>query len=175
MSRISAVLALMCFCSAPSVWAGHTLRPNEQKILHEWLKKHPELRQATDADCKCAEHIRQMRTGSGDIWVGVPDYHPYVATGDFNGDGIRDFAVEVVNSSGSEPRFTLVVFNGPFKASKRSPDFYDPGIDLFGQALFFGPPRPKPYRLVIGPFNSDNSVILSPHGNSYMLDVSPEP
>jgi len=68
-----------------------------------------------------------------------------------------------------------LVFNGPFKTNRASPSYYDPSLDLQGDALFFGPPRPKPFRLVIGPFESDNSLILSPRGHSYILDTFAEP
>jgi len=40
-----------------------------------------------------ADDIKQMKAGSGGVWKPVPDYHPYIATVDFNGDGAEDFAV----------------------------------------------------------------------------------
>ena len=44
------------------------------------------------------------------------------------------------------------MFNGPFKLQKPSPAFTESGFELQNQGLFYGPPRPKPYRLVLGPF-----------------------
>lgn len=134
--------------------------------------QHPEYRLATDPDCKCAEHIREMRAGSGGVWKPVPDYHPYIATGDFNGDGVTDFAVEVIEQSKSPNDFVLLVFNGPFRSDSTAPVFIQSGV--YGEALFFGPPRPKPYRLVIGPFDSDNSAILVPTGTTYRLESGEE-
>jgi hypothetical protein len=164
----SVLLLVLLVCLDVPAWAGHTLTPQEQKIVRAWLMQHPDYRVATDADCNCAEHIRQMRAGSGGQWKPVPDYHPYVATGDFNGDGVADFAIEVIDASKSPLNFILLVFNGPFRSESASPAFVK--SDVGAEALFFGPPRPKPYRLVIGPFASDNSAILQPRGGTYRLD-----
>jgi hypothetical protein len=38
--------------------------------------------------------------------------------------------------------------------------------------MSFGPPRPKPYRIVVGPFESDNTSILVPAGHSYKVQVN---
>ncbi len=162
----------VCVALITPAWSGHTLTSQEQRILETWLARHPKFRVATDADCGCAEHIQQMRAGDGGEWNPVPDYHPYAATGDFNGDGVADFAIVVIDPSKSVKDFTLLVFNGPFGSKATSPAFVEPG--LRGQALFFGPPRPKPFRLVVGPFNSDNSAILVPHGRTYKLQEDEE-
>jgi hypothetical protein len=34
--------------------------------------------------------------------------------------------------------------------------------------LFYGPPRPKPYRLIVGTFESEG-LVLQPLGNTYRL------
>ena len=169
--RSLSLLVLLACLDLPA-WAGHTLTPHEQKIVQSWLMQHPAYRTASDADCNCAEQIRQMKAGSGGQWKPVADYHPYVATGDFNGDRVPDFAVEVIDTSKSPQNFVLLVFNGPFRSESASPAFVESGVG--GQALFFGPPRPKPYRLVIGPFESNNSAILLPRGTTYRLDSSSE-
>jgi hypothetical protein len=161
------LIALIALQSAYLFGAGHTLQPQEQKVLERWLQKYPDLRVATEADCDCVESIQRMKAGSGGVWKPVPDYNPYVATGDFNGDGVRDFAVVVVIKSKTKDNFTLAVFNGPVAEKSDAPAFYQPNLDLRHQGLFFGLPRPKPYRLVVGPFESDNARILVPKGTSY--------
>lgn len=153
-------------------WGGHTLTSQEQGTLTTWLARHPEFRVATDADCGCPEDIQKMKTGYGGNWTAVPDYHPYAATGDFNSDGVSDFAVVVITRSKSAQNFALIVFNGPFGSKAASPAFFQSGLDLRGQGLSFGPPRPKPFRLVVGPFESDNTAILVPQGRSYKLQVN---
>jgi len=167
-SRV-AFRVLICLALVTPAWGGHTLTSQEQKILATWLARHPEFRVATDADCGCAEDIQQMKTGYGGNWAPVRDYHPYAATGDFNGDGVSDFAIVVINRAKSSQNFALLVFNGPFGSKAASPAFIEAGLDLKGRGLSFGPPRPKPYRLVVGPFESDNTAILVPRGRTYKL------
>ena len=150
-------------------WGGHTLKREEQRVLQAWLAKHREFRAATDSDCDCAEAIQQMKAGYGGKWGPIPDYHPYVATGDFNGDGFRDIAVVLIDLSKPAKRFSLLIFNGPFDSAQKKPSFFASDLELRGQGLVFGPPRPKPYRLVIGPFESDNTAILIPRAASYEL------
>jgi len=145
------------------------LTTQEQTVLQNWLAQHPGYRIATDEDCDCADDIKQMKAGSGGVWKPVPDYHPYTATGDFNGDGVEDFAVVVVERSKQEDNFALLVFNGPFKPETASPAFMKSGLELKYQGLFYGPPRPKPYRLLVGQFNSDTALRLIPHGRGYRL------
>jgi len=162
-----ATIALISVALAQPLWGGHTLTLQEQKILDTWLAGHSEYRVATDSDCDCAEDIQQMKKGDGGNWRPVPDYHPYIVTGDFNSDGATDFAVVLVEGAKSTHNFTLLVFNGPFGSKAASPAFMESGLNLRYQGLFFGPPRPKPYRLVVGPFESDNTSILVPQGRTY--------
>ena len=146
----------------------------ERQVLKNWLAQHSEYRQGTDEDCDCAGDIEQMKTGYGGLAKPVRDYHPYVATGDFNGDGVEDFAVVVIDRTKQEKKMALIVFNGPFKSETQSPAFFQPGMDLKYFGLFFGPPRPKPYRLLLGPFESDSGALLVPHGRGYQWDDSEE-
>jgi hypothetical protein len=150
-------------------WGGHTLTTQEQNVLENWLAHHSGYRSATDEDCNCADDIQQMKAGMGGAWKPVPDYHPYIATGDFNGDGMEDFAVVVVKRSKQKNNFALVVFSGPFKSGAASPAFMQSGLDLAQGGLFYGPPRPKPYRLLVGRFESDSGLPLIPQGRGYRL------
>jgi hypothetical protein len=162
-------LLIACLLLVAPAWSGHTLTAQEQKVLKDWLAQHKEYRLAKDKDCDCASDIEEMKTGYGGKVKPIPAYHPYVATGDFNGDGVRDFAVVVVDRSKQEKNFVLVVFNGPFKSETASPAFMQAGLDLKYAGLSYGPPRPKPYRLLLGPFESDSGVLLIPHGRGYKL------
>jgi len=147
----------------------YTLTQQEQTVLQNWLSQHPEYRVAEDGDCECADDIKQMRAGDGGVWKAVPDYHPYAATGDFNSDGQQDFAVAVIKRSKAKNNFALLVFNGPFPLGSASPAFIREGLDLTYRGLFYGPPRPRPYRLVVGRFESDTGSVLVPHGRTYKL------
>jgi hypothetical protein len=148
----------------------HTLTQQQQTVLQTWLAQHPEYRIAEDGDCECADDIKQMRAGDGGVWKAVPDYHPYIATGDFNGDGQQDFAAAVMKRSKKDSNFALLIFNGPFKSGAASPAFIKEGLDLRYRGLFYGPPRKKPYHLVVGRFESDTGSALVPHGRGYRLD-----
>ncbi len=168
-SRRVVFRVLICLILVTPAWAGHTLTSQEQKTLATWLARRPLYRVAKDADCDCAEGIQQMKTAPKINWPRIPDYHPYVATGDFNSDGVSDFAVVVINRSRSSQNFVLLIFNGPFGSKTAQPAFIEYGLDLRGQGLFFGPPRPKPFRLVLGRFESDNTAVFIPQGRTYKL------
>jgi len=165
----SLFLLIACLLLVVPAWSSHTLTAPEQKVLKSWLAHHAEYRLATDEDCDCADDIKKMKAGSGGVWKPVPDYHPYTAAGDFNDDGVEDFAVVVVDHSKQEKNFALVVFNGPFESETISPAFLKSGLDLKHTGLFYGPPRPKPYRLLLGGFESDSGSLLIPRGHGYML------
>jgi len=95
----------------------------------------------------------------------LPDYHPYVVSGDFNGDGEIDFAVAVARTN-TPHIFKILVFNGPIKSVGEAPSFVDSISGLTGIGFFYGPPRPKPYRLVVGAFESEGDVLV-PKGQTY--------
>jgi hypothetical protein len=167
------------FCAASGVflsllatpaWCGGTLTAEQQKVLASWLAQHANYRLATDADCDCPLDIQQMRDGYGDPRYALPDYHPFTATGDFNDDGTEDFAVALIDSKASVETFTLVVFNGPFLKAPAAPAFLEPDLKLRRDRLFyFGSRKPKPYRLMVGPFNSDAGFRLRPSGTTYRI------
>jgi len=169
-AKRSFLLLTACLFWVLPAWSGHTLHEQEQKVLNTWLAQHSEYRAARDADCDCDEDIARMKAGSGGVWKPVPDYDPYVATGDFNGDGVEDFAVVLIDPSKKEKNFALLVFNGPFEAAGALPAFFKPGLDLQSIGLFYGPPRPKPYRLLLGRFETDSGTLLIPHGDGYKLE-----
>ncbi len=166
------LLVLATLLSSVPAWCGHTLTPQDQKILDSWLSQHRTYSAATDADCGCPEDIQQMKTGYGGSWPPVPDYHPYAVTGDFNSDGVTDFAVVVIDRSKPAKNFTLLIFNGPFGQKPASPAYVETGLDLRGEGMSFGPPRPKPHRIVVGPFESDSTWILVPKGHTYKVQVN---
>lgn len=135
--------------------------PSKQRaVLGQWLKQNPTLRVATDADCQCADDVAEIRKGSGGVWKANPNYHPYYASGDFNSDGEQDFAVVLIDGAA---KLHLVIFNGPIyigiAPAYQSTKYVGP--------LFFGAPRPKPYRLVVGDFGSEGGL-FKPKGKSYV-------
>ena len=105
--------------------ARHSLNANQNIALSAWLSDHPGYRLAHDRDCACDEELRTIRhSGYWGAWKPDPDYQPYVVSGDFNGDGVTDFAVVVINAR-KDHDFTMLVFNGPADMSNiRSPRSY---------------------------------------------------
>jgi hypothetical protein len=170
MRRVLALAVACLVVPAPGLQAGHTLSPLHTRILNAWLATKTTLRAATTRDCGCAQDVARLRKGTGEPWVPVRDYAPYLATGDFNSDGQIDFAVVVVAPARPPERsFTLLVFNGPFGRGKVPPAFIQRDLDMRGKGLFYGAPRAKPHRLVLGAFES-HGAIVEPAGPSYRLD-----
>ena len=155
--------------SVASIPASDTLSSKQRVIIEKWLAHNPEYRLAADTDCDCDDDIKQMRTSNVGAWKAIPDYHPYIATGDFNSDGSMDFAIVVINKHKLNHNYALVIFNGPFMNDSISPAYFKSGLDLKGQGLSYGPPRPKPYRLIIGPFESEGAILV-PHGHTYKME-----
>ena len=93
---------------ARSAGSGYEFTPAEAAAVDDFLRRHSDLRPATDAD----------RHGSSDSDSDVRSlygvYHPYFVRGDLNDDGILDFVVAFVrrDSSKSAPWFSVVVFLG---------------------------------------------------------------
>jgi hypothetical protein len=138
-----------------------------------YLKSHPTVRLATLADCvECAESIRLLREGLLG-WPPVPNYYPYRLVGDFNGDGVLDLAVVLVDTKAAKTPFRVLVFNSYLQSPVRNPSFVLRNLDLSSGGLFYGPPRPKPYRLLIGGFESEGAI-LEPKGATYRLDEGGE-
>ena len=89
--------------------------------------------------------------------------------GDFNGDGSVDFAVAVISRAKDSHQFIILVFNGPYRKDAR-PSFSTSGTDVRWRGLFYGPPRPKPYRLLFGRFEADGAIFI-PRGATYILKL----
>lgn len=136
--------------------ASYILAPKHLDALRRWLNVHTEdrsLRLATPADLykiclTCRSDVAEFKKKSG------TNYHPFHMVGDFNKDGIDDFAVVVVDDrqfgEKCEKCATILVFNGPFPG--RGPSFYQPKVNLYGSVLFAL--KDKPF-LLIAPFASE--------------------
>ena len=132
-------------------------------VISNWLAKNPNLRIAVDEDCSCQERIQAIRTGTYGAGKPIPNYHPYYMAGDFNNDESPDIAVIALEEA-NPANSTFVIFNGPFNdLTSASPAFMSRKLS---GALFYGPPRPEPFRLVIGSFNSEG-VVLEPTAETY--------
>lgn len=92
---------------ATSDAAGYDFRPAEKSAVDEFLRAHPDLRLATDAD-------RRRSEDGDDVESLYGVYHPYFVRGDANDDGLLDFALAFVrrDSDPDAPWFSVVLFTG---------------------------------------------------------------
>jgi len=163
-------LLLAAHLSAAPTPRVRIIEPAHQKIIGAWLTENPGFRIALESDCGCKDDIQRLRRGMGGAWKAVPDYSPYYVVGDFNNDGANDFAIVAIKSKLKGKAFKILLFNGPFAGSTEyKPAFISEFLNLHGQGLFFGPPRPKPYRLLVGAFESEG-ILLVPKGQGYCWD-----
>ena len=140
---------------------------NHKLYLKAWLSSHPNHRLAADSDCLNRDGVERIRKQNYGDLKPIPNYHPYYAIGDFNSDGNEDFAVAVIDDNNPNQKFTILVFNGPYDTnSKINPVFVSKPLDLSQAGLFYGGPRPKPWRLLVGLFESEGTLLM-PTGNTY--------
>jgi hypothetical protein len=159
---LTLLLSMSFICQASVPDTPEYVTASDQSTLTAWLASHPEYSIASDRNCNCETDIQSIRKGSGGVWKPNPRYHPYYVRGDFNGDKKTDFAVILINTKENGKRY-LAIFNGPYKAGS-NPVYLSPEEG----ALFYGPPRPKPYRLIVGDFGTEGAS-LEPKGNGYEL------
>jgi hypothetical protein len=140
--------------------------PQFSHAIAAWLAHHPGYRLAVDADCACAEDIAHVRAGSPPQWPRLPNYHPYYMVGDFRTDGTEDVAVGVILLQHPDKFRVLIIHGAPATAPSAKP-FLSPELGLH-QGLFFGTPRPKPWRLIVGPFEAEGAT-FDPVPSGYKL------
>ena len=162
-------ILLLTIVSISSMDKLPTFNLKHKILVESWLRKNPDFRVAIERDCgDCLEEITAIRRGMGGQWKAIPNYHPYYMVGDFNGDGVEDFAFVAVSKNMSK-KFKVIIFNGPFTdGADQAPSFISNAMNMSGNGLFFGPPRPKPYRLIVGGFESEGRLLL-PKGAGYVL------
>lgn len=140
-----------------SVIATSHLRPEHRTVVEKWLAKKPHLRLATVKDNTNEIGLAGTREQNG------KSYHPYYRVGDFNRDRKEDFAVALVNARKKKERFAVAIFNGP-AGTGNVPAFFEDGWDLSDGGLFDGEGG-----VMVGPFESDNCVILIPRKKKYVI------
>ena len=183
--RWRAILVLLAAVLSPAgVSAGppakaafdtHKLKsatPQQRATLEAYLAAHPRFRLAADADCACADDLAHQRTPEED--TGGPAsvdrqaaYDPYLAIGDFNGDGAADLAAMFVDTAApdKEKPAVLAIFNGPFVAPPKPPAFEEKNDPVKGVALFHSV-APGGH-LVIGIFESEG-CLFNAKGRAYV-------
>lgn len=131
------------------------IKPAHAEILAAWLKTKPHLDLARPGEIP-ADQMKRFRE-----WQKNPNAHPYYAVGDFNQDGREDFAVLLNNKKTGKERSLAV-----FEAGSKSPDFFN--REMFEHFILSFDWEKKV--LYISSFESDDGVILTPKGDSYILE-----
>jgi len=170
-STIAILLLLSLNHSEGGVNFPKYISEDYKPYLHAWLSSHPSYRIAVETDCiYCADSIERMRKQKYGDWKPLPHYQPYYTIGDFNSDSVDDFAIAVIDESKTEKKFLILIFNGPFNTpSQTAPAFVSQPLDLSNEGMFYGAPRPKPWRLLVGPFESEGRMLI-PQGKTYKWD-----
>jgi hypothetical protein len=129
---------------------------------------HPGFYVIDDRDCGCDDDLKTQRQGSGGVWKAKPNYHPYYVVGDISGKGSVDLAIGVRRTSIGEKIQVLIINNYRAKNTDPAHAYLSQPIDN-GSAFFYGPPRPKPYRLLIGAFGSEGQLFIPQRSGGYVL------
>lgn len=162
MPRFLLVVLLICGAAETGkaqtgIGASH-LRQQHKSAVERWLSgRKPTLRVATLSDNTNKIGLAATREQNG------KSYHPYYVVGDFNGDRKEDFAVVLINPSKRKGRFAVAIFNGPI-TRQSVPAYFEENWDLADGGLFEAEKG-----VVVGPFESDNCVILRPRGRRYVM------
>jgi hypothetical protein len=157
------------FVAILSAWASVCFGSSSSYIplqhlnqVDAWLKTQEGYRLATIEDCDCLESIVSLRKGDGAAWKPKPNYEPYYATGDFDGDGIKDFAV-IVRPIIKEDEAKVLVFLSGQSGKSAIPLVY-PLRDktIRGIGLFLGRSRGNVAKLLVGAFSSEAEELPIP-------------
>ena len=142
------------------------------QVLNRWLFQYRELTPVRMADCvdvsrdasgherveSCERLVTNFRSWSKD-----PSANPFYARGDFNEDGFEDFSVVLADANVKDSRKAamVVVFNGPFASREvKEPKFILLRPSVSETFVGFGPPRAKPWHLVIGPPEAEGHFLV---------------
>lgn len=139
------------------------LKAAHRDVIEKWLANKPSragLRIATDRDCRNKRGLAEERKENR-------KYQPYYAFGDFNHDGSEDFAIVFVNDRKRRNKFSMTIFNGPFRSGSIPAYFLDNSdLSMMGFSWHEG----EQNYLLVGEFQSDVCSIFKPRGKTYRAE-----
>lgn len=155
-------IVLLLFCSICFGASDH-MQPQHSRKLKEWLNLNQEYRLATLEDCECLDSVISLRKGDGYAWKPQPTYQPYYSVGDFDGNGIKDFAVVVLRVN-RETEIQVLVFlmeRGNNLSHLIVYPLHDKTVKNLG--LFLGRNSGSVVKLLVGAFSSEAEELLIPN------------
>jgi hypothetical protein len=118
-------------------------------------------------DCHCAEDIEDLRKGDGGAWSPQPDFHPYYATGDFDGDGFDDAAIVVAPRDTGAKVSVVIFFGSPAGLMNDVSVVPRDGSSVADRGLFLARPDQRAARrrarLLFGAFGSEAEPVPVKH------------
>ncbi|MEJ7622933.1 MAG: hypothetical protein WKF34_02965 [Pyrinomonadaceae bacterium] len=134
------------------------IRAEHAETLRSWLKAKPNLRPATEADCRNKTSLKLQRSDD-------KGYQPYYLAADLDGDTQTDFAVALVdNKKRAAVKFVLAIFNYTDRGYRQA--LIQPDLDLHQSGLFlWGAERNQ---LAVGEFQTDNCGYYKWTGDKYV-------
>ena len=146
--------------------------------LQEFLTKHPELQFLSEREMD-KEILKDMRKNFGARLT------PYYRTGDFNRDGIQDFAMilakdgppsqdagsEIAETHRYRHEITIVIFNGQKRRGFRPAFVKNTTAPL---VCFLYGTYEKKKRLYFAVYETDEHFMMSPAGKGYIVEFEPD-
>src|SRR5688572_22415096 len=139
---ISVVSMAWLACVAVAGAVPDFIRPPFRAAMDTWLTEHPQYRLALSSDCQCDDDIAILRNGAGAAWKPQPDYQPYYAHADFDGDRRSDVAVVALAPNIDAPILVLVLLGTPDGTEPKILAIPRTGTSVSGRALFLGMAKP---------------------------------
>lgn len=137
------------------------LDPFHFTVVKDWLKDKPDWRVLGEADYgpKRLKLLREIDTD--------PRAHPFYITGDFNRDGMDEFAVMLVSRKNKGVRAVAVFDSPPVTREKHiKPTFFLEDINDGGGDLILHGSEAGIY---VGEAGSDSGFLLEPMGKTYKV------
>jgi hypothetical protein len=153
------------------------LLPAHAAALQEYLTQNPELEFLSETALD-KQMLRDMRKDFG------PQMTPYYRKGDFNHDGLQDFALILVKEGPpkeveglSEPynyeyEMNIVVFNGQRRGGYKA--VFRKKIDAPLPCFLYSTFNEKKKRLYFAIYQTDSHFVMTPAGKGYIAEYEPE-
>jgi hypothetical protein len=175
------VLALFLMLSALPIIAFAESLPtyiqeSQVNTLRAWLSANDQYRLAIDSDCECSDDIDELRRGDGAAWSPQPNFHPYYAKGDFDGDGFEDVAVVAVPRIQEGIVRVVIFFGSKAGISQEAQTIAERGSSVANRGLFIArSSQGNQHRhavLLFGAFGSEADPVPVKHPRSTTPNTS---